>query len=1196
MNPTRCLRAVGVAAMLMFVLCAPGGSAASMTAVPMQDATLETPPECPGVFERFGSEGAAQDGWRLAYQFPRVTYGFAQRNAENRVHLSPVPVVEDPIFSLEIRNLAATEHMFFLRVVDADGAVWDSRPVALDWTNAWRRVTIPAAEMRRASSGEPGAPKAPLGRLSLVVQQSMSARLASNGFFRRGEIHVRDLAVGPSAGNAPDPLVFEGRVFAKPLAVAPTASGEIPLQIPAGHRSKNFPIRLGVPFPEGVLVDEAHLALLANGAPVPCQSSVLSRWPDGSLRVVAVKFAADLTGAVDYRVAYGPRVERVASAAPPLCRETGDGIVIDTGVQQIRFDRSSPALLDALADVSADGALAPVFGPEGCRATLRGTNGVLHALSGKRTAVEENGPLFAVVKVEGVFSNALHAVGYPVLARFYFMRGVPFVKCAFTFINASGETANPMPEITLRGAWAQAHETYAFGAADAHAGAIPEAGISLFQDGAVYDKGDLRHPYRITAGDRTLAEGDRFDGRATSAAGARRVGIGVFECWQNNPKRVALARDGFAIGLSTLESCRNGTPRGHFYHGMAKTQTLGFDFGGGEALDDFLAEPLLLPSAQWLSASGVFGAMDPEDRERFPAYEQAREDWVKTFVEWPKRFGDQYGLRDFGDYFGDAPHGWMNLETAVGMALFRQFARTGRREYFSLARQAVSHYGDIDTCHAEGLGKDPRRELGAVFGHTWHHAGVEGTLERKTQSYLGVGGHDWYSELVYVHLLTGDEWLRDCAIQHADCTVYHIENYFKEDHVLAREYAWPVKNLCAVYAITNNPAYLQAASKVMNFFAHWREAFATTRFGGLGMAGICLGAIRDYRDTTRDPAAGALFEIAGRNMLAGLQFLPGETEPTACSYNEDGRVFAVDVAADLYAATGDKRFVSDLAGYLYFFIRNGMCDPTVFWCGPSFLQAMRKLGMEEPVERPFVPLLSGLGKAASGVGKGTVFATEAEDADFTLSVSRVAAFRLARVSRGLLVGDWEGYPDTDGLFVTNDTRLAAAHFGRIRIVAPDGRVVVEDELDTFASAVRHYRVPRDGQTGVYRMEVDLVDDLYHRVLVDSSLPRLAVANATRLPDRNPVYFRVPEGASFTVHVQSRKGQRYGGARLYGPDGALAGSAYWDPEGSGNVFSIPGAGGGVWRVERSMFSNASRIWIEGVPDVIGASAEAFEPAD
>ena len=65
---------------------------------------------------------------------------------------------------------------------------------------------------------------------------------------------------------------------------------------------------------------------------------------------------------------------------------------------------------------------------------------------------------------------------------------------------------------------------------------------------------------------------------------------------------------------------------------------------------------------------------------------------------------------------------------------------------------------------------------------------------------------------------------------------------------------------------------------------------------------------------------------------------------------------------------------------------------------------------------------------------------------------------------------------------------------------------------------------------------------------------------------------------------------------YGSDGALAGSAYWDPEGSGDVFSIPGAGAGVWRVERSMFSNASRLWIESVPDVIGASAEAFEPAD
>ena len=1158
--------------------------------------SVDAPKDCAGELSR--DDGSAlllhnDRFWSFKYRFPRVTYGFAERNREVALRVPCDIDTPSPVFCVDVRNIAKTDHMLFLRTADKDGTIWSSRPFALNWTDDWRTLRIPACEMRRESAKGAESPGPRLSRVSIVVQQAMSSRLSSSGFYRGGEINIRNISVeaGDGASNI-RPMTFHGKVFGKPRQSAgELVKQSVPLVSLEKGASKNYPIKTGVPLPEGLIFDESHMQLIGDGLPVPFQAKQLAWWPDGSVKSILIEFAADLSGSVKYSMDLGGDTTRTPVTLPPLCLEDSEGVTVDAGALSARFGRGEGSLIETMSIAGPKGPT-PALSKEGLSSTLTDKDATAFPVSCKSIVIERNGPLSAVVKVSGVFAIDGKKSGYSFAARFQFFRDVKAVRCVFTFVNESGRADNPMPDIVLRGGWGGPMTRCQLGTDEARPLEFKDGDVEMFQDGAVYKDAKVAYPFtmRRGGGARTVA-GEKFDGFAAAEGSGPAGALGLFECWQNNPKKLTISGDAFKIHLSSAESVRNGTPNCNFYHGMAKTHTMMLSFDAQEIVKDFLREPVFMTPPAWSCATGVFGKMDTAEASKYPFFEREADEWIRSFCVTPKVFGNQYGLRDFGDWYGDNPDVWMNLETSVAMALIRQYVRTGRKECLSLARQAVSHYIDIDTCHAGGEGKDGRKELGAVYAHTYQHVGIEGTKDRKL-SYLGVGGHDWYPEVVYMHLLTGDEWVRDCAILHAECTVYNIQKFFREDHVLAREYAYPLKNLCAFYEISKNPEYLQAAAKIMNFFSHWRDAFATDRLGNsLYQPGICLNGIRDYYKTTRDPAAKELFIEAGRRMVDNIQFLPGEKVPVECSYNQDGRMALLNVLPDLCELTGEERYIRDFVDYPYFYLQNGLSDPSLFWCAQSFLRSMRELEIAEPFSKAYLPILSGLAQKVAGSSSGEALVEEKQDAEFTVYVSRVAAFRLDRVSRGLIDGDWEGYPDTDKKMKTKDDRLAAPHFGHVRIIAPDGTPVVDEKLKDFYSKTYTYTVPKDGKTGTYRILIEMSDALYHEMLVDSSLPTITMVNKNGMPGINPVFFRAPDEKEFTVKVQARKQGRYGGAVLYSPDGKKAGEAYWNPAGADKEYQLKGKGGGIWKVERSMFSGVSRLSIDGVQNALGATREA-----
>ncbi|MPZ21282.1 MAG: hypothetical protein GEV06_25800 [Luteitalea sp.] len=97
------------------------------------------------------------------------------------------------------------------------------------------------------------------------------------------------------------------------------------IDVPRFAGGTHWPVRSGLPIPEGELATAEHAAVLdARGTPVPSQNRTMATWPDGSVKWLYLDFNHDLSTAGEGRhtVVYGNRVKRAepASRVRPLER------------------------------------------------------------------------------------------------------------------------------------------------------------------------------------------------------------------------------------------------------------------------------------------------------------------------------------------------------------------------------------------------------------------------------------------------------------------------------------------------------------------------------------------------------------------------------------------------------------------------------------------------------------------------------------------------------------------------------------------------------------------------------------------------------------------------------------------------------------------------------------------------------------
>ncbi len=392
--------------------------------------------------------------------------------------------------------------------------------------------------------------------------------------------------------------------------------------------------------------------------------------------------------------------------------------------------------------------------------------------------------------------------------------------------------------------------------------------------------------------------GERFDG----PVGA----MFVRDFWQNYPKDIEVGPNGTTLWLMPplkADEYDLSNKKNHDWHklyfwfdnggykvrqGMTKTHEvwLGLD-GSAPPLDRslFAAAP-----PRWYAASGAFGELTVADPKRAVVkdYDKKVSETLDSYLKDRDKIRE-YGMFNFGDWWGERIINWGNIEYDTQHAFFLQFARSGDRRFLQAADEAETHNRDVDTVHYHAK---PER-IGCAYSHCIGHVGdylAKSPLPGKDQGTARGGfsvSHTWCEGHMDHYFLTGDRRSYETAIKIADhYGSWGMANY---DFTNCRIPGWHLILTMAVYRATGDPFYLNAAKitvervlerqtpkpKFNTKGGGWRRMMVPghclcepSHYGNAGfMVGVLLTGLKWYHLETGDPrvaqsiAMGAHFLI-----------------------------------------------------------------------------------------------------------------------------------------------------------------------------------------------------------------------------------------------------------------------------------------------------------------------------------------------
>jgi len=612
-------------------------------------------------------------------------------------------------------------------------------------------------------------------------------------------------------------------------------SVNLTVQEPAGVARAGWPVTSGIPIARGTMQkqDVMHAALFAaDGKEVPLQTEVLACWPDGSVRWLLLDFQIDLTARQSKTLTfrYGPGVDRQTVQQPVRIKRTSDTVTLDTGAVRCTFSGDRFRLFDAVwLDLDGDGAYAASE-----RLTQGQVEGIVLRAPGGTTfradaadaeiTVEQAGPLRACIRVTGRHASAGGTMfGYVV--RIHAFRGKPYLRCFYSFVNDwPGGVMAQIDALQLVFATA------------------PNARGSMLLDGR---RGSPGRVFQID--DQHYERDGKPVGRHAAgwaALSGPRAGIavGLREFWQNWPKSIETRSDRIVLGICPdfAPGQYDGKPlleesklyyalRGGvhtFKCGLSRTHEFWTTFFAGEADANRLAQffqaaeqPLLATcDPEYVSRTEAAGTFPPADPKKYDGYDT----WFDRALAAHLRRRDkvhEYGMLNYGDWYGERGVNWGNLEYDLAHGLFLQYLRTGDRRYYLRAEQAARHHIDVDVVHATNKhlknpwGDPPR--IGDIWLHCVGHTGgyyLNAPLPVSRTYQMGHStnfGHVWVSGDLNYYYLTGDRRARIVALQCADAMVSHMPTQYGT-HI--RALGWPLILVLDAYKATGDKKYLDAAT------------------------------------------------------------------------------------------------------------------------------------------------------------------------------------------------------------------------------------------------------------------------------------------------------------------------------------------------------------------------------------------------
>lgn len=645
----------------------------------------------------------------------------------------------------------------------------------------------------------------------------------------------------------------------------------------------------GFPLSQGALFNLQHIRVLTpDGRETPAQFAATSFWKDDSIKWVLVDLTTPLAShaKANYIVEFGSKVRRQDDQSALKLDETGDAIIVSTGAIKVALNKKKFHLFDGIWS-QAGGQLVAASAPGGVQ--LIDEHGTLFTTAGRppeSIRIEERGSRKIVVRVEGVYASERDEPYMRYIARLVFRADSPRVELIYTHVNdylkteftdvTSLETGLVPATANARAAVSLADES---GALSPHVGSK----LSLFQ-------ADERH---------ATLEADGHQLAAGCATGLLQVNASekapafsavVHDFWQRWPK--GLAADAGSVRISFLPH-QPGPEYGRdfphqimfpfvdgFYRfkwGMAFTERVTFDFSGQIAGPELLAEadqPIVpVIAADYYVRTQALGQLAAPLGRQFALWDKHVAANYRDFLR--ARDADRcYGYFNYGDWYGERGRNWGNNEYDFAHCFFMQFARTGNRDYFRVARAAARHQADVDCVHAY---PDPFY-IGGNHEHSIGHTGMWTDVPRfgtwtwrYSHDTSADNGHTWSEGMVEDWFLAGEAPVMESALALGEHIAWAMAPSFTSLGSHERSAGWSLKAIMGLYRATYDPKYLEAARRLVavalseqkfddggawpHLLPHDHAGgHANARGNALFLIGILLQGLSDYHHETLDPA------------------------------------------------------------------------------------------------------------------------------------------------------------------------------------------------------------------------------------------------------------------------------------------------------------------------------------------------------
>ncbi|MCR5742884.1 MAG: glycoside hydrolase family 127 protein [Lachnospiraceae bacterium] len=634
-------------------------------------------------------------------------------------------------------------------------------------------------------------------------------------------------------------------------------------------------VQSAVPFARGVFFDDDEIVITQNGHALPTQTKVTSRYPDGSVRFLFVRFMANLPANRGTVVDMG--YEKCANSAPSATglRVSRDGGHItvndDNGPLSFTVADDTANLFYKLDDGMKSYSAGQFVGP-----LLKDGNGLEYKTRFDKWEVLEEGPLVTVLSCEGQFipyvkgHAAATAAAQSVSEKPSFSCTVkafttkPFVEIAFRLINSTSDDLHAAslvfgvkstsdsefsPALTCN---VQAQKGDSVGESGGVFGQVTEENMLYKTTGvkglpAIEEK--CRNSLRMTCGHsnyktnfevstkqsvQTIVDsqtimkeanehfievfyGTFFCDRTDETSG---ICATVFQAQQNYPKAVKSDESGIYVHLIPED-----VEKVVFASGMSREQKFLLHFHAPDMplwqIDDrsliyqMPDRPYFVKNVYQSAGVGpdIFVAPDKEIEDVEIALISKCDYHCRSFGML--NYGDAPDMNYTKQGRGKGQFVWTNNEYDFPHACALIYMRKQERRFLDYMIASASHWMDVDVCH---YSKDP-----LLIGGQWEHT------RGHVRDGVMVCSHEWVEGLLDYYHFTGEERALKTAIGIGENILRLLETpaYQVSGESNARETGWALRSLTALYVETGDRRWVEKADWIVGHFKEWSREYGS---------------------------------------------------------------------------------------------------------------------------------------------------------------------------------------------------------------------------------------------------------------------------------------------------------------------------------------------------------------------------------